>query len=141
MPIRWAANGPDRGAWYAPFELETAEAEVAFHKSVEFAEVNWLADESVTYDDYLADFSAEFHDLRDDDQFTDCLAPDSYVASQSLAQQLLDAGSLGVVYPSVRRGGGTCIACFRPALVMNVRKGRTYQFVWTGRGDPAISAT
>jgi RES domain len=32
-------------------------------------------------------------------------------------------GSAGVVYPSVRQSGGTCIVCFRPALVNNVRKG------------------
>jgi hypothetical protein len=32
-------------------------------------------------------------------------------------------GSVGVVYPSVRHSGETCILCFRPALVNNVRKG------------------
>ena len=47
------------------------------------------------------------------------------MASQQLAEDLLTAGSLGVVYPSVRHDGGTCVACFRPALVMNVRKART----------------
>jgi RES domain-containing protein len=138
-PLGSRFNGPERGAWDAAFELETAQAEVAYHKSVELAEVSWLAEESITYDDYLADFSADFHDLRDE-QFADCLAPDGYLASQSLAQQLLDASSLGVVYPSVRRKGGTCLACFRPALVMNVRKGRTYRHVWTGRAEPEISA-
>jgi hypothetical protein len=53
--------------------------------------------------------------------------------------RLLEAGSLGVVYPSVRRKRGTCVACFRPALVMNVRKGSTYRFVWNGRAEPEIS--
>jgi hypothetical protein len=48
-------------------------------------------------------------------------------------------GALGVVYPSVRRRGGTCLACFRPALVANVRKGATYRFVWQGRPRPAIT--
>jgi len=32
-----------------------------------------------------------------------------------------------------------CIACFRPALVMNVRKGRSYRYVWKGRAEPEIS--
>jgi RES domain-containing protein len=138
-PLGSRFNGPDRGAWYAAFGLKTAQAEVAFHKSVELAEIDWREQESVTYDDYLADFSAELHDLRADAQFAACLAPDSYVASQQLTQQLLDAGSLGVVYPSVRRDRGTCIACFRPALVMNVRKARTYRYVWNGRAEPKIS--
>ena len=121
-------NGPDRGAWYAGFELETSQAEVAYHKSIELAEVNWLETEESLYDEYLADFSAELHDIRKSKQFANCLAPDSYVAAQDLAQRLLDAGSPGIVYPSVRRGRGTCLACFRPALVMNVRKARTHKF-------------
>jgi hypothetical protein len=137
-PLGSRFNGPERGAWYAAFELKTAQAEVAFHKSVELAEVSWF-EEEITCDDYLADFSAEFHDLRDDIRFASCLAPESYVASQDLARQLLEGGSLGVVYPSVRRRVGTCIACFRPALVMSVRKGRTYRFVWKGSAAPRIS--
>lgn len=131
-------NGPDRGAWYAAFELRTAQAEIAFHKSVELAEVGWTKEE-LTYDDYLADFSAELHDLRGDDRFGRVLAAGSYVASQELAETLLEGGSLGVVYPSVRRSGGTCLAAFRPAIVMNVRKGRTYMFRWDGKPDPMIS--
>ena len=137
-PLGSRFNGPDRGAWYAAFEIATAQAEVAFHKWIELAEVSWF-DEDVTYDDYVADFSAEFHDIRGGDRFADCLAPDSYLASQHLAQRLLDGGSLGIVYPSVRRERGTCLACFRPALVMNVRKGHAYRFVWSGRPNPAIS--
>jgi hypothetical protein len=93
----------------------------------------------MTCDDYLADFSADLHDLRDDDRFAACLAPDRYVESQELADRLLDAGSLGLVYPSVRRRNGTCVACFRPALVMNVRKAATYRFVWKGKPEPKIT--
>ena len=137
-PLGSRFNGPDRGAWYAAFEIATAQAEVAFHKWIELAEVSWF-DEDVTYDDYLADFSAELHDIRGGDRFADCLAPDSYLASQHLAQRLLDSGSLGIVYPSVRRTRGTCLACFRPALVMNVRKGSTYRFLWTGKSKPEVS--
>lgn len=139
-PLGSRFNGPDRGAWYAAFELPTAQAEIAFHKSIELAEVGWTEEEVATYDDYLADFSAEFHDLRGHTRFAKALAPDSYVDSQTLAQELLEAGSLGIVYPSVRRRSGTCLACFQPALVMNVRKGKTYSFRWEGGGRPAISA-
>ena len=130
-------NGPDRGAWYAGFTIETSQAEVAYHKTIELAEVDWF-DEEVTYDDYLADFSAEFHDIRNVEQFTNCLASDSYLASQDLSHQLLEAGSMGLLYPSVRHEPGICVACFRPALVMNVRKGVTYRFVWKGRPEPEI---
>lgn len=136
-PLGGRFNGPDRGAWYAAFELATAQAEIAFHKWVELAEIGWLNEEA-TYDGYLADFSADFHDIRDDAAFADCLSPDSYLASQDLTRELLDAGSLGIVYPSVRRREGTCISCFRPALVMNVRKGATYVFRWDGEPEPTV---
>jgi RES domain-containing protein len=139
-PLGSRFNGPERGAWYAALELETAQAEVAFRKSVELSEVGWF-DEIVTYDDYLADFSAEFHDLRNDRRFAQCLSPVSYVASQALAHRLLDRErSLGVVYPSVRHKDGTCLACFRPALVMNVRRATTHRFRWKGSATPIIEA-
>lgn len=138
-PLGARFSGPYRGAWYAGLELATSQAEVAFHKSVELAEIGRFED-SVTYDDYLCDFTAEFHDLRKKARaFRSALNPDSYLESQLLAERLLEAGSLGVVYPSVRRHGGTCIACFRPALVGNVRRSRTYRFTWSGTSEPTIS--
>ncbi|MGA8055308.1 MAG: RES family NAD+ phosphorylase [Burkholderiales bacterium] len=136
-PLGSRFNGPGRGAWYASFELETSQAEAAFHKSVEYAEIGRFED-SVTYDDYLADFNAQVHDLRGEKDFEACLSPTSYEASQSLAERMLDAGALGVVYPSVRREGGTCLVCFRPSLVGNVRVDRTYRFTWSGSAVPSI---
>jgi RES domain len=138
-PLGARFSGPDRGAWYAGFALATSQAEVAFHKTVELAETAWTEEESMTYDDYLADFSAQFHDLRRGTGFKACLDPRSYVASQALAERLLEAGSLGVVYPSVRQADGTCVACFRPPLVANVRRDATYRFTWNGPGSPSIA--
>lgn len=130
-------NDGERGAWYCAFEIETALAEVAFHKTVEYQEIGRF-DDSVSYQALLADFSAGFHDLRGADAWDDCLAADSYVASQALAAELLEAGSMGVIYPSVRRPEGTNLACFRPALVGNVRKGHAYRLTWAGSPLPAI---
>jgi RES domain len=80
--------------------------------------------------DFLADFRGEFHDIRGDGSFAKCLDPGSYRASQNLAGELLEEGSAGVVYPSVRHAGGTCIACFRPTLVNNVRKSVSVEIVF-----------
>jgi hypothetical protein len=118
-------NGPERGAWYAAFDLETAETEVAYRKSLELAEIDWQEPETFTFVDFLVDFRFEFHDIRDDPKYRDCLDPHSYARSQALARQLLAEGSAGIIYPSVRRPGGTCIVCFRPALVTHVRQDRT----------------
>lgn len=122
-PFGGRFNSDIRGAWYAGFELKTSQAEVAFHRSAELKEIGWNDEESFSYIDYLADFRHEFHDIRGDKNFVDCLNPNSYSTSQALAAGLLNAGSAGIVFPSVRRRGGVCIACFRPPLVLNVREG------------------
>jgi RES domain-containing protein len=132
-------NGSDRGAWYCAFDAETALAEIIFHKAVEYQEINRFHD-SVNYQTMLADFTSTFHDLRDDEAFADCLDPVSYVASQQVASQLQREGSMGIIYPSVRHAGGTNLACFRPALVGNVRKGQTYRLTWRGSPHPIIEA-
>jgi RES domain-containing protein len=131
-------NGPNRGAWYAAFELETAEAEIAFHKAQELIEINWQESETFTFHDYLADFRADFHDIRSDAHYSDCLDPNSYRSSQKLAKELLASGSAGIVYPSVRRSNGTCLVCFRPALVTNVRQERTVTLAFHDPGQPPL---
>jgi hypothetical protein len=60
------------------------------------------------------------------------------VASQRLAAELLEAGSMGIIYPSVRDPKGTNLACFRPALVGNVRKGQAYRLTWAGSPLPKV---
>jgi hypothetical protein len=95
-------NKEDRGAWYAAFEIQTSQAEVAFYKTIEFK---------------------EFHDIREGSDFADCLDPKSHTAAQALGLHLLITGSAGIVYPSVRHKGGVCVVCFRPPLVLNVQKG------------------
>jgi len=130
-------NDGERGAWYCGFDAATSLAEVVFHKTVEYAEIDRF-DDSVTYQCLLADFSASFHDVRGIAAYADCLDPRSYIVSQALAGELLDGGSMGVIYPSVRHAGGTCLACFRPALVGNVRKAQTYRLTWAGSPHPAV---
>jgi hypothetical protein len=83
---------------------------------------------------------AQMPRIREAEEFGGSLSRDSYLLSQELARQLLDEASLGVIYPSVRHQNGTCVACFRPALVMNVRKGATYRFTWKGKAEPEVSA-
>jgi hypothetical protein len=123
-------NSSERGAWYAAFELETSQAEAAYHRQLWLRETAWEEEDVSEYIDYLADFRAEFHDIRDAGEYRDCLSPDSYIPSQALAAELLKLGSAGIVYPSVRRSAGTCIACFRPVLVTNVRMGERLTFVF-----------
>jgi hypothetical protein len=109
-------NGPERGAWYAGFELETCQAEVAFHKQRELQEINWHEPETFTFDDYLADFRGDFHDILGDADCSGCLDPNSYQASQRLAAELLANGSAGILYPSLRRSGHPVRAAQAPRV-------------------------
>ena len=127
-----------RGAWYAAVEMETSVAEVAFHKRRFLRDARIRGRLSFPYVDFLADFNGSFHSL-DPEETNTCLrpgpVPECYQPSQDLANRLLYAGSSGIVYPSVRRPLGTCIACFRPALVGNPRQDREYQITLEAESD------
>lgn len=128
-------NSPERGAWYAARRIETAQAEITFHRGRELAEVG-VAEARLEMRLYHADFNADFHDVRATNGAIH--SPESYEASQRLARELFENGSNGIVYRSVRHEGGECIACFRPKLVGNVRPGAHYEFSWHGTGTPRI---
>jgi RES domain-containing protein len=133
-PMGGRFNSSERGAWYAGVERETSMVEVAFHKLRELEEVSWSEEEVSTYDDYLADFRAEFESLFSDNPqaFADFLRsgpiPECYRKPQELASELIAGGSNGILYPSVRRPGGRCLVCFRPALVYHVRRAARLEF-------------
>lgn len=131
-------NSAERGAWYAADSLPAAHAEVVYHRTLELAEIG-VFETRVQMRLYHADFRATFHDVRaktpDNAPYHD---PTSYEASQALARRLLTQGSNGVIYRSVRYSGGQCIACFRPALVMNVRIAAHFEYHWQGTRTPQI---
>ena len=126
----------DRGAWYASRDLQTAHAEIIHHRWRELAEIG-VTDARLQMRDYIADFDNSFHDIRGDDQrFRNLHDSADYTASQAFARDLLQAGSNGVIYRSVRRAGGECLACFRPRLVTNARQGAHFEYVWRGGPQP-----
>ena len=132
-------NSDQRGAWYAGFELETAHAEIIYHRTKELREINVL-EARVEMRLYLANFNEEFYDIRGNNpEFSKYHDPDSYADSQNLAQSLLAARSNGILYRSVRRSGGNCIACFRPQLVKNVRPSAHFEYRWEGTTTPTVT--
>lgn len=141
-PFGGRFHGAQRGAWYAGFELETSMAEVAFHKRRFLRDGHIEGQHTFDYIDFLADFSGAFHTLGARERKS-CLEPDPvpqcYAASQALANRLLFEGSNGIVYPSVRKCPGTCIACFRPALVFHPRRGQKYRLTIAAGTDTVES--
>jgi RES domain len=131
-------NGPERGAWYASFTLETAHAEVIYHRTAELAEIG-VFETHMQHRLYAADFRASFHDLRAPNAaYRRYYSPASYTAPQRLARHLVAAGSNGIVYRSVRDAKGFCLACFRPKLVENVRERGYYEYRWHGTPVPTV---
>lgn len=131
-------NGPDRSAWYAGLSLDTAHAEVVYHRTKELAEVG-VFETRVEMRLYLADFDAQFHDVRSRrPEHLSLHDPNSYAASQAFARELFAGGSNGVIYRSVRYRAGVCVACFRPRLVGNVRIGSQFEYRWSGNRTPQI---
>lgn len=136
-------NDEDRGAWYCAFAVETALGEVAYHLSRELAAVGRF-DNVTDYAELFADFSATFHDLRGLDRAGEpALAKDpevAYPVGQALARRLRrEASANGIVYPSIRHAGGTCLVAFRPDLVQNLRQGALWRLAWQGAPSPTIT--
>lgn len=136
-------NGEGRGAWYCGFDAEVALSEVSYHLTRELEAIERF--ENVTdYAELIADFFGPFHDLRAADQPAEqALQAEpsiAYPAGQALAQRLRqERGSNGMVYPSVRRAGGTCLVAFRPDLVLNLRQGGVWRLAWQGTPTPSCN--
>ena len=135
-------NDHRRGAWYCAFDDLTALEEVAYHRTRELRYTRHYRDEAC-YQALLADFIGPFADLREADPIPPCLhaAPETgYPAGQAVAQALRDAGHAGLVYPSVRRRGGECLAAFVPQIVQNLRPGAKWWLRWQGSPDYTVAA-
>jgi hypothetical protein len=131
-------SSEDRGAWYAGRTVTTALTESIYHRTAELREVGGF-ETVVQMRVYLADFRATFHDIRRNSrEWLPLYDPNDYGASQTFSRKLLQNGSNGVLFRSVRDPAGECIACFRPQLVLNVRAGGHYQFQWEGSSTPTV---
>lgn len=135
-------NGPERGAWYASPEVETSQAEIAWHLTRELEATSYFHNVS-DYGALLADFIGDFFDARQMPEETDFLSPDTaiaYPAGQALAMKLRAMNATGLIYPSARRRNGVCIAVFKPSAVQNLKQGGIWRFIWDGAPEPHVTS-
>ncbi|MBU8536256.1 RES family NAD+ phosphorylase [Falsiroseomonas tokyonensis] len=133
-------NGPERGAWYAALAARTALAEVAFHLTGHLAETG-VFEAEVDYVEMHASFAGAFLDLRGAAPRPACLDPDpaiGYPAGNALAVEVMAAGHNGILYPSVRDPGGTCLVALWPHAVQSPAQGAIWRLRWSGRPTPHI---
>ncbi len=113
--------------------------EVAYHMTSFLAQSGELRG-VVEYAEMFASMAGEFVDLRPTPSHP-CLDPDSaigYPLGNALADAARAQGLNGIIYPSVRDPGGTCIVALWPHVVQSVAPGGVYRFEWSGRPEPAI---
>ncbi|GLQ11666.1 hypothetical protein GCM10007913_35980 [Devosia yakushimensis] len=112
--------GPDLGAWYAAAAINTAVAEVAHHLRRELVARNIPA-MSRTYRAYHCRLEGDYLDLRNQQQARPELYDGTnYTASQTFGEAERASGGDGLVYDSLRHGGGTNIVAYRPSKVLDV---------------------
>ena len=122
------------GMYYAAQALETAVAEVSHHRAVFLARTNEPAID-VDLRVITAAVDAPLHDLRriarrDAAAWLD---PDDYAPPQALGRSLRNAGSWGVLFPSVRHVGGVCVGLFRPKALQPARNRAHIALHWDGQ--------
>jgi hypothetical protein len=121
------------GVYYAAKDMDTAIAESAHHRARFLTRTNEAPCE-IDMRAYHADIQAQFVDLRGyGRRKPDLLSPDSYVASSAYGIARRAEGANGIVYDSVRRTGGECVAIFRPKIVGRCRQGPHICYVWDGK--------
>jgi len=104
------------GIYYAGREFETALRETLHHAESFFNDTPALYPRGEDYRVLQGRVDAALHDLRPA-AGRPYLASDDYGPAREIARELRDAGSDGIVYPSVRTIGGECFGAFWPDVV------------------------
>jgi len=130
-PMRFSPA--DRGAWYSAFDVETCIAEVGYHHTRALADAgDYHA--AIEYSEMLASMSGVFIDLRQmpDHPSLDPNPAAGYPAGNAVAAAARAAGHNGIIYPSVRHNGATCVVALWPNVVQSVVQGAMYRLTWSG---------
>jgi RES domain-containing protein len=133
-PMRF--NPANRGAWYGALAIETCIAEVGHHLTLALADAGDF-NAVVEYGEMLASMSGVFVDLREVTYHPalDPVPATGYVAGNAVAALARAEGHNGIIYPSVRHAGGTCIAALWPNVVQSVVQGTMVRLTWSGNPE------
>lgn len=118
------------GVFNAARELETALCETMHHTG-RFLAATHEPPMRMEMRCYVSRIASTFSDIRGG--FPDLHDPDDYSASQAFARELRASGADGVVYDSVRRKTGECVAVFWPDRVGPCRQSRHFAYCWDGQ--------
>lgn len=122
------------GVYYAAIDFPTARTETIHHFE-RFARDSGDAIRDTDMRVVVGRVDERFHDVASlpEPHRTAVLAPDDYAPGQALGRRLREAGSNGVVWPSVRHAGGSCLGAFRPRAVQPPVQERHIRYHYDGR--------
>lgn len=120
------------GIYYCSKDFETAVKETVFHQSRFLSATSEEAGWITVMRELVAKIDNEFHDIRSG-EYQEELNPDSYDKSHLFAKNLRATNSNGIVFPSVRKQGGECLAAFWPDVVSIPTQGSHWQYHWDGK--------
>lgn len=123
------------GILYVGREFEVALFETIHHHELFMRHTREASGWTSQFREIILDVTAELRDLRhgNDTELAHVLEPDNHRAGQVLGRELRNAGSEGIVYPSLRYPAGECAALFYPDLAANAVQGRHLDYHWNGQ--------
>ncbi|MGI9076330.1 MAG: RES family NAD+ phosphorylase [Gemmatimonadaceae bacterium] len=120
------------GVYYAARDETTAIAETRYHRE-RFMRATRQPRMELDMRVITATLDGSLHDLRGlQAALPGIYNPDDYTAPSALGRELRAAGSMGIVYDSVRCDGGQCAAVLRPSVLSRCRQTRHLSYLWDG---------
>lgn len=116
------------GVVYVGLEFDTTLAEVKRQRE-EFLRRTSEDPQRLDMRSIVMKLAGSLHDFRGD-QGREILASEK---GKSVAIELRNAGSNGIVFDSTAAPGGTCVGVFRPIVLSNCTQERHFAFVWDGK--------
>ena len=120
------------GIYYAGESVNTAIAEARFHRE-RFLKATDEPAKSLTMRAYVGTLHRPLHNIRGKG-YRKYQNPDvaTYPRCQQFSVKVRAAASWGLIYRSVRRSGGECIAVYRPPAVGTLKQSNHYVLYWNG---------
>lgn len=120
------------GVYYAGLDIDTAIGETVFHSERRLRDTDEAPIE-LDMRCYVGKIERPLEDIRGR-RFRHLQEPDlgTWPVCQAFGSARREAGAIGLLYRSVRRKGGECIAGFRPRAVSLPVPGQQFRYCWNG---------
>ncbi|MCY4032957.1 MAG: RES family NAD+ phosphorylase [Hyphomicrobiales bacterium] len=127
-----------QGAWYCARDCDTAIDEAAYQQMRRMDRSNGkksgVYTDEVIFKELFAKITGKFYHtaLPRDKDVLGTEPKKAYPLGQELAHKIVRAGGQGIIYSSVRRSGGVCLAVFDPESIQNVEVAARWKISWNG---------